>query len=266
MSWLKNNRFLFMRRSVQTVILFLFVSGNILGWKILQGNYSSAKVFDLITLSDPYAVIQILAGGFIVGANALIGALIILFLYSVLFGRMFCSWVCPMNILSDSALWIHKYFNLESRYIMNKKARYIILLLSLLLSAIMSVPAFESINPVATLARAVIFGFGGSSLIIIAVFLLDLGLTKNGWCGHLCPIGAFYATIGRFSIIKVQHDSLKCTNCKKCFHACPEKQVLTSIGVKSGIISSSECTNCMRCIEICNDNALNLTIRNPLKK
>ncbi len=257
-------RYLLLRRLLQISLLFLFFGGNAFGWNVLKGNFSSARLFSTIPLSDPYAVVQIMATGFMVATDALIGAAIILLLYGLVFGRMFCSWVCPMNMITDSAIFINKKLQLNNHYILPRNIRYGILILGIILSFFLSTPAFEAISPVSTLHRGIIFGMGGGWAIIAVVFLFDLALLRNGWCGHLCPIGASYALIGKFALIKIRHDSEKCTDCGKCFEVCPEHQVLNIINIKSGIISSSECTNCSRCIEVCDDKALKISLGNSM--
>ncbi len=59
--------------------------------------------------------------------------------------------------------------------------------------------------------RGVIFGFGAGASIIVAIFLFDLFGVKNGWCGHLCPLGATYSIIGKKSLIRVSHNHENCT-------------------------------------------------------
>jgi ferredoxin-type protein NapH len=103
-------------------------------------------------------------------------------------------------------------------------------------------------------------GFGWAAMLVI--FLFDLFILKNGWCGHICPLGGFYSTLGKFSLIRVDHDEEKCTICMKCKEVCPENQVLFMVGKSSEQVLMGECTNCGRCVEVCDDDALNFSIRN----
>jgi len=96
---------------------------------------------------------------------------------------------------------------------------------------------------------------------VLAIFLFDLFGVKNGWCGHLCPLGAAYSIIGSKSLIRVNHNHLNCTNCMDCKVVCPENQVLPMINKESIFVTSGECTNCGRCIDVCNDDALEFSIR-----
>ncbi len=233
-----------------------------------MGSYSSAFVFESFYLADPHTLIQTLAAGFILGADFLIGSLIVLLFYALIAGRSFCSWVCPVNIITDTANSLHKKLfksKTSANGLLNRKTRYWVLGLGLVISAITGVAAFEFINPVTMLHRGIIFGFGLGWIIILMVFLLDFAIISNGWCGYLCPLGAFYSLIGKFSLIKVKHLKEKCTHCMKCKDICPEEQVLKIIGVDSGFIASGECTNCGRCIEVCDDDSLKYSINISIK-
>ena len=255
---IKNYRYLIARRIIQLTILFLFAAGNYFGWKILMGNYSSATFLGTIPLSDPYATLQIILSGFLVGTDVLVGAGIVLFIYALIGGRVFCSWICPVNLLSDFSLWIREKLNINisNKLTLTRETRYYIIGLSLVLSIILGVAAFEIVSPISIFHRSIVFGIGAGWTIILALFLFDLVIHKNGWCGHLCPLGAFYSVTGKYGFLKVKHNHFNCTMCMKCFEECPEEQVLKIVGNESGLIDFGACTNCGRCIDVCDDNAL----------
>ena len=259
MSNLSKYRFLILRRIVQITILVLFWGANRYGWKVLAGNLSTAKVLDSFYLSDPLAVLQILATGTIISLDILIGVLIIVIFYGLIVGRSFCSWVCPINIVTDSAAWLRKkgYGEKGNKYLkLPKSMRYYVLGLALILSLVLGVAAYEVINPIGITVRGIVFGFGISATVLILIFLFDLLVLKNGFCGHICPVGGFYSLISKFRLLKVHLENDKCTSCMDCKTVCPEVQVLGIVGKKSGDISQGACTNCGRCIEVCEDDAL----------
>jgi ferredoxin-type protein NapH len=90
MKW-SNIKYLVLRRIVQLSLLFLYFAGNYWGWSVLQGDLSSSVLFGTVPLSDPFAVLQILATGVMIGTNALLGAVIIALFYGIIGGRAFCS-------------------------------------------------------------------------------------------------------------------------------------------------------------------------------
>lgn len=260
-----NYRYLILRRFTQVGLLVLFFGANAWGWKILEGNLTTSKIFDMIPMSDPYAVLQMFAAGAIISADILLGVLMVVLFYFFVGGRAFCSWVCPINMVTDLASYLRRVFQIDRAQItkqpISRKARYWILALGLVVSAAMGVAAFELISPISMLHRGIVFGMGFGWAAVVVIFIFDLLVLKNGWCGHLCPLGGFYSLLGKFSFIRVHHIEENCTLCMKCKVVCPEKQVLHMIGKESLPVLSGECTNCARCIEVCDDDALRFSIR-----
>jgi ferredoxin-type protein NapH len=74
--------------------------------------------------------------------------------------------------------------------------------------------------------RGIIFGLGFGVAAIFVIFLFDLFVLKNGWCGHICPLGWILFACWKISLIRVKHEEEKCTLCMKCKDVCPESQVL----------------------------------------
>jgi len=266
---LHKHRFLILRRIVQVSLMLLYIAGNVWGWKFLQGNLSTSLLLETIPLSDPYAVLQMFVAGAIVSSNLIIGALIITTFYLTIGGRVFCSWVCPVNIITDAAAYLRrklKFDSVSKKQPASRNIRYWVLGLSLVLSYILAVSAFEFISPIAITHRAIIFGMGLGWAAMLIIFLFDLFVLKHGWCGHICPLGGFYSVVGKFGLVRVDHDEKKCTVCMKCKEVCPEMQVLHMVGKSSEQVLSGECTNCGRCIEVCDDDALNFSIRRLAKE
>ena len=267
--FIKKYRFLLLRRTSQITLMVLYFSANAYGFSVLQGTLSSSLLFNTIPLSDPYAVLQMLAAGAILGTDVLVGALIILIFYMTIGGRAFCSWVCPINMITDMANWLRRVLYLdqiEKKVWLGRGTRYWVLGLALVLSALTGVAAFEIVSPISMLHRGIVFGMGMGFAAVLSIFLFDLFAVKNGWCGHICPLGAFYSATSRFSMIKVKHNQPNCTLCMKCKDVCPEKHILSIIGKESGDISSGECTNCGRCVEVCDDDSLSFGIRKYINK
>ncbi len=261
-------RFLVLRRLTQISLLLLYMAGNYWGWTLLMGNLSSSSILGVIPLSDPYAVLQMFAAGAALSTNLLIGAAIIVLFYMVIGGRAFCSWVCPVNMITDAANYMRRTFDfdkIQKKQPASRHIRYWVIGLSLIISAALGVAAFEFISPVSMVHRGIIFGIGFGWAAMLVIFLFDLFVLKNGWCGHICPIGGFYSLVGRFSFLRVHHDEAHCTLCMKCKVVCPESQVLHMIGKESIPVLSGECTNCGRCVEVCDDEALEFSIRKLLE-
>jgi len=257
-------KFRALRRISQISIMILFMAGNIVGLHILRGNLSTSKVMDTLPLADPYAVLQIFAAVRIVSAETLFGASVVLLFFGLVAGRAFCSWVCPMNMVTDLANLLRKKTGLDlsgKSPALSRKARYWIFAVSLAVSFATGIAAFEWISPISMLHRGIIFGMGLGWTIAAAVFLFDLVWIRNGFCGHVCPLGGFYALTTGLSLIRIKHSKEKCTSCMKCIEVCPERQVLPMVGKASGAVTSGECTNCGRCVEVCNYDAMKFGTR-----
>ena len=262
-------RYLILRRVTQIGLLFLYFGANAWGWTLIQGNLSSSIILGIIPMSDPYAALQMLAAGAVFSVDLLIGVGVVTIFYLLFGGRAFCSWVCPINMITDAANGLRKVIGINRvqgiKQPASRKIRYWVLALSLIISAIMGVAAFEFVSPISMVHRGIVFGLGFGWAAMLIIFLFDLFVLKNGWCGHICPLGGFYSLLGKFSLIRVQHYEENCTLCMKCKDVCPEHQVLYMIGKESLPVLSGECTNCARCIEVCDDDALGFSVRNMAK-
>ena len=256
------NRYRILRRMVQMSVLLLFLAGNVWNWKVLEGDLSSSLVLGTVPLADPFALVQVLATGTMAAGQALLGGGIVLLFFAVIAGRAFCGWICPVNMVTDLADTVSTAAAGEGRALsLNRNIRYWVLGLSLVLSAMLGIAAFEWISPIGALHRGVIYGMGLGWTSVAAVFLFDVVAVKNGFCGHLCPLGAFYSLAGGKSAVRVLHDAGRCSRCMRCVGSCPEPQVLPMVGKSDGAVTSGECTNCGRCIEVCPDRAMRFGIR-----
>ena len=256
-SWWLKHRWLLLRRISQLGLLSLFLLGPLVGIWIIKGNLNSSMTLDVLPLTDPFVLLQSWLAGRHFGSQALLGALIVAAFYVLAGGRAYCAWVCPVNIVTDFAHWLRRRLGLRGKTKIKRQTRYWLLGVSLLVSVVGGYVAWELINPVSVLHRGLLFGMGAGWLIILAVFLLDLAVSQRGWCGHLCPVGAFYSLLGTHSPIRVRADRREaCDKCMDCFDVCPEPQVIKPalFGMKDGIgplIDEPNCTNCGRCIDVC---------------
>jgi ferredoxin-type protein NapH len=265
--WLRANRWLLLRRGVQLGVLVLFLLGPWFGVWLVKGNLASSLTLDTLPLTDPYLLLQELAAGHWPLVQAWIGAGLVLALYLLLGGRAYCSWVCPINPVTDGAHWLRRRAGLKGGMHLSRGVRYWLLASTLVLAAATGTLAWELVNPVSMVYRGLVFGMGLAWGMVAAVFLLDLVLGSRVWCGHLCPVGAFYSLIGRFSLLRVSAAAReRCDDCMDCFEVCPEHQVIKPAlkGAPDGtgpLINSGNCTNCGRCIDVCARDVFRFTTR-----
>lgn len=259
LGWWRAYRFLVLRRVSQLSIILMFLSGPFWNLWILKGNYSASLLFDTVPFTDPLMAVESLATGYLPEWTTLLGAGLIITFYAVVASKAFCSWVCPMNMVTDLAAWLRRKLGIRQSAKLPRSVRYVLLAVILVGSGFSGTLLWEWLNPVAALGRSFVFGFGATVWLVLIVFLFDLLVVEHGWCGHLCPIGATYALIGAKSLIKVKVvDRNRCDRCMDCYHVCPEPQVLrTPLHGKpedSSIVLSKDCISCGRCIDVCAEN------------
>ena len=260
-------KWLLLRRASQLGILALFLLGPWAGIWIVKGNLSSSLTLDVLPLTDPFLLLQVLASGHLPETTALLGTAIVVAFYLLVGGRVFCGWVCPVNLVTDGAAWLREKLGLRARARPQRTTRYWLLGAVLVATALTGTLVWEWINPVSMLHRGLIFGLGFAWMVLLAVFLFDLLVASRGWCSHVCPMGATYSLLGAASLVRVRADRrARCDDCMECFRVCPEPQVIQPAlkGATQGIgpvITGINCTNCGRCLDVCDQDVFRFGTR-----
>ena len=157
----KKYRFLIARRITQISVMILYVIANVYGINFLTGNLSSSLLLNTVPLSDPYAVLQMAVAGAIISVDILLGAFIISIFYLIVGGRAFCSWVCPVNMITDLANYLRRKFGfnqIQKKQPASRNIRYWVIAISFVISFFMGIAAFELISPISMIHRGIIFG------------------------------------------------------------------------------------------------------------
>lgn len=266
-------RYIVLRRISQFGLLLLFFGTAHWAWQypaktpLLTGNLSGSEFIGLIPMADPFAAIQIFLAGHVLHEKVILGAAIVLGFYLLVGGRMFCSWVCPVNAVTDLAGWLRTRLPIPPMFHVSRNIRYFVLAASLVLSVLTGLAAFEWVSPIGMMHREIVFGIGMGALALVSIFLFDLLILKNGWCGHLCPLGGFWSLVGRTALLRVRFDKTTCTHCGECGKVCPEPQVLNLRRLEeTGFVSSGECSNCGRCSPLCPEGSLAFDLRPLIRK
>ncbi len=158
-------------------------------------------------------------------------------------GRFFCGWACPLGFLIDSLDFILKSIRkkfaskliLKSESLKNLIGKLTVFppsffLLGIVLVTIFnSVPLLQFLHPNIWIVR--IFSFTTGGFIFLAVLFIMSMTGTRVWCRYLCPLGAFYAVLSKFSVFKLRLQ--KCSSCGLCEYdfpgtsspSCPMKAV-----------------------------------------
>ncbi|MGR0481539.1 MAG: quinol dehydrogenase ferredoxin subunit NapH [Candidatus Electronema sp. V4] len=252
--WLRAHKWLLLRRLSQLGILGLFLLGPLAGIWIIKGTLSASTTLGFLPLTDPLIFVQSLAARYLPETAAVFGFIAVLVLYSLLGGRTYCAWVCPVNLVTDAAAWTNRRLELKKNLSLSKSTRWWLLGFIIVLSMLLGSIVWEAVNPVTVLQRGLLFGMGLGWLLLAAIFIFDAFVLRHGWCGHLCPVGAAYSLLGFTAALRVKAAGRdRCTDCMDCFTVCPEPQVIRPAlkGGANPVILSQNCLNCGRCMDVC---------------
>ncbi len=229
-----------------------------------KGTLWSMRFFGL-SLTDPLAAAEAIAATHKVHWPLLISVLIPVGL-TLVFGRVFCSWICPGYLLFELTGKLRKLLRLaeiepaEVRF--SHRTKYLVLLVGLATAAVFSAPLFALIYPPAVISRALhawIFGTALTGMLVIlgVIIAVELFVSPRWWCRVVCPGGALYGLLGWARPVRIRLRKGQCTGCRACIPVCEE-------GINPITQSASiECDNCGVCIRQCGDGALYYTISLP---
>lgn len=258
---MRGKRWAVARRMVQLLVLLLLASPA-LGWTFFQGNLASAALSGL-RFSDPLAALQVLLLTGVLTLPLLGGLALTGTFYLLAGGRSFCGWVCPVHLLTDlSGL-------LPGRVARRWRTgwKWAALAMTLILTVLLGVPAFETFSPIGITGRALCFGFGPELVLLLLIVLVELTLVQRLWCRSCCPLGGLYALLGRVSPLGVNYDQAACVHCGRCQQACFVPEVLSPpLSGADRTVRSGECTRCGACIDSCPSAALAMAYRNPFSQ
>ena len=193
-------------------------------------------------------------------------------LITLLFGRIYCSVICPMGIFQDLVIWIRrkgeKLFKKKKthkfKYVNEHKwVRYGVLALSivsLVASGQMLIALIAPYSAYGRMVRSIAAACSGSvtatllitGLLTLVIICVCAWMWGREYCNTICPVGTFLSFLSRFSMFRPQIDESKCINCGKCGRQCKAG----CIDTKNHKIDYSRCVDCFDCIETCQEGAI----------
>lgn len=245
-----------------------FVNGN-----IYKGDTKQFCIPGLNCYSCPGAIgacpLGSLQGSFSADKSTVYYVIGILLLYSLMFGRMICGWLCPFGLIQELFYKI-KTPKLKKSPVTRLLSffKYVVLVFFVFIVPIMyafrdtPVPAFcKYICPAGTLeggigllankVNASYFSMLGPiftwkflllvSIVVGCIFIFRM------FCRFICPLGALYGLFNRISFFGIKVEKPKCINCNLCVNHC--KMDIRSVG-------DQECISCGECISVCPTKAI----------
>jgi len=219
------------------------------------------------------------------------GGFLIVLLLTLITGRTYCSFLCPLGIGQDISSRIGGRIKKKFKRYGYKKpftiVRYSILGITVVVTMVWGVYALTLLDPYSIFGRfmtyfvkpvilllnnfmAGIFGkFDNYSLshvpvigfslvaysIPVAFFILigTLSLTKGRlYCNMICPVGTFLGLLSKISIFRIKFNDSKCTRCGRCALGCKS----SCIDFLKHDIDTSRCVDCFNCINTCQEKAI----------
>lgn len=216
-------------------------------------------------------------------------AIVLLVALTLVFGRIYCSIICPLGILQDLFGWLGKKQK-KNRYSYSKEVKwlrypvlvaFVVALLAGSGTLVQLLAPYSIFGRIATNLLQPVYQAGNNvlasiaeyydsyafyhsdiwlrslpSLIISAVMLIVLGVLawRNGrtYCNTFCPVGTVLSFLSRFSLLKIRFDAEKCKSCSLCSKNCKS----ACIDYKTHTVDASRCIVCGDCINACKHDAL----------
>lgn len=271
LSWLKKVR-------IAVSLILLILSGIIF---LDPGQWIPTGVTNVVTW--PQFVPSLVR--FVASAGIIASGFLVFLFFTLLFGRIYCSSVCPLGTVQDIFAWIRKKL-FKQKPLRYAKAynvlRYSILTL-VTLAFIFSIPLLVNLlDPYSNFGRimanlvrpAFLLGGNGiagllekqdifwfsktdfSSLQFASITFASGFLLLIGWmsvfhgrlyCNTLCPVGGLLGLVSKFSFYKIKLDKQACNSCGSCSKVCKAQ----CIDVKAKTIDYSRCVSCFNCLGVC---------------
>lgn len=216
---------------------------------------------------------------------------VILVLLTLIFGRIYCSVICPLGVMQDGISSVSgRRKGKKNRFRFSKAISWLrySALGVFLVTLIAGIPAvFGLLEPYSAYGRiasnlfAPLYRWGNNLLswfaeradsyafystdvwiknwIVFGIAVVTLVVVavlawRNGrtYCNTICPVGTLLGFLSRFSIFQPRFDAEKCTKCGVCERNCKS----SCIDSKAMTIDQSRCVTCFNCIDKCKFGAI----------
>jgi polyferredoxin len=196
--------------------------------------------------------------------------LAVLIILTLLFGRIYCSIICPLGIMQDIYNWLGGKFkkNRFSYVKEHKWLRYTVCAIFVVCLIVGFAPVTTLLEPYSNYGRIVTsFYMRNVTISIIAwVVMLILGvlafLYGRAYCNSICPVGTILSFFSRFSLFRVRFNDEKCKHCGLCEKNCKAR----AIDSKAGKVDYSRCVVCGDCTAQCKFDALHYTSKKTVSR
>ena len=187
-----------------------------------------------------------------------VGIILLLVVITLLFGRCYCSVICPLGVYQDIVSWISsKRKGKKMRFSYKKEIKWLrygiwVLFVAAIIAGVQVFVAL--LAPYSAYGRmlrtAVAPASTGTIIVAIVTFLVVTILAWIGgrtYCNTVCPVGTTLSFFSRFALFRPTIDADMCRGCRSCERQC-KASCIDSANKK---IDYSRCVDCFNCIDSC---------------
>ncbi len=192
-----------------------------------------------------------------------VASLVLVIALTMVFGRVYCSFICPLGIMQDGIYRIRTTGKKKNRFTQSYSParnvlRYGILAFFIVLICLGYGSFAYLIEPYSIFGRMITSVIGKSlpiALISLGTFVLIAVLVLGGgrtWCNTICPVGSILGLLSARSLFRPTIDDDKCISCGLCGKGCRA----SCIDTVNHTIDTSRCVDCFDCIDNCSSGAI----------
>jgi len=183
-------------------------------------------------------------------AVILLSAILIL---TLLFGRLYCSTLCPLGVYQELLMILFKpFYKRRAQTGLQKHYVFSYIIMAVLWGTVVggTVIFMRCVEPYAV-AGSALSGTTYGLIFVLALAVLVF-LKKRYFCTSLCPVGALLGLISRFSLFKIRFKENACKQCSLCAKMCPAG----AIDYQNRQVNNETCIRCLKCLPHCRFGAL----------
>jgi polyferredoxin len=210
---------------------------------------------------------------------------IVVILLTALFGRVYCSTICPVGTFQDVVIFLRRKFSRKKRfrYLQPRPVIRVTILLAMIITVVAGTTILVNLlDPFSNFGRMItnlvrpavigvnnlavsVMGTGHSSFLkpvdlkkvsLLPLFfslvfmgvLLFFSLTRGRqYCNLICPVGTLLGYLSKISLFRIKLDKALCNRCGACLAVCKAG----CIDVRSRELDFTRCVGCFNCLKVC---------------